>query len=211
MDIEGLKSVPTRFGQSCERVYDEYPIYKFPVPPQMIDQYFPGVLRSFPTKSVSDVTKHFLYYSKPIVVVTRYQYKDEQTKTITFDNFLKETHATPPRYNFVILNDCLSLIRIPRLRHVTYQLLSKHIILSNRSKSVRFAGEMWMDEEGHLFFNNNSGTYRPNDQMLEQAIKFFDVLFPTLHFQGLSFQTSGSSSSISHRLSEKIQKKFHHS
>ncbi|CAF1544209.1 unnamed protein product, partial [Rotaria sp. Silwood1] len=41
----------------------------------------------------------------------------------------------------------LVFARIPRIRHISYHLLCKHITLSNRSTNVRFAGEFWIDQD----------------------------------------------------------------
>ncbi len=59
-------------------------------------------------------------------------------------------------------------------------------MLSDRAKEVRFAGELWYDEENCFRLNNSSGTYRPADKMIKQCVELFDHLAPKLAFQGIS-------------------------
>ena len=209
MDIIGYKSVSSRFGQLTEQIFDEYPIYRFPIESILIDEYFPSKLSSFPTKTMKSLTKRYLFYSKPTVTVTRYQCKDPEkyiSNSITFADFLdelsKDSNSTK-RFNFIILDDCLLFIQVPSVRHISYYALCKHIILSNRAKYVRFAGEIWSDDDKQIFLNNNSGTYRPPDQLIAQAVTFFHFLSPNLYIQGLSRRIS-SLPSIKRRFWKKI-------
>jgi len=41
-----------------------------------------------------------------------------------------------------------------------------------------------------IFLNNNSGTYRPPDQLIDQAMEFFHFVSPNLYIQGLSRRIS---------------------
>jgi len=160
MDIIGYKSVSSRFGQLTEQIFDEYPIYRFPIESILIDEYFPSKLSSFPTKTMKSLTKRYLFYSKPTVTVTRYQCKDPEkyiSNSITFADFLDELFKgsnSTRRFSFIILDDCLLFIH------------------------------------KHIFLNNNSGTYRPPDQLIDQAMKFFHFVSPNLYIQGLSRRIS---------------------
>jgi hypothetical protein len=65
--------------------------------------------------------------------------------------------------------------------------LTKHVGLAKRSSNVRFAGEMRKNDDGKtLLINNNSGTYRPDDRMVPQAVAYFQQLFPNLLIRGIS-------------------------
>ncbi len=51
-------------------------------------------------------------------------------------------------------------------------LASKHALLANITDQVHFAGEAWL-EKGVLVINNNSGTFRPEAQYLENVAEYF--------------------------------------
>ncbi|CAF1066160.1 unnamed protein product [Adineta steineri] len=78
--------------------------------------------------------------------------------------------------------------RIPhRTLKYPYRLLSKHLVLAKRSSNVRFAGEMRKVDNGEtLLINNNSGTYRPDDKMVPDAVAYFQRLFPHLLVREIS-------------------------
>jgi hypothetical protein len=45
---------------------------------------------------------------------------------------------------------------------------------------------MWKtDDDETLLINNNSGTYRPDDKMLPDAVAYFQRLFPHLSIRGV--------------------------
>jgi hypothetical protein len=50
---------------------------------------------------------------------------------------------------------------------------SKHSILTDQSRPVKMAGEAWVDKEGVFHFDNNSGTFKPKKEHVENAEKFF--------------------------------------
>ena len=92
------------------------------------------------------------------------------------------------KYNFVLLGD--GRLVFGRIPHATlkypYRLLTKHVGLAKRSANVRFAGEMRKSDDGEtLFINNNSGTYRPDDKMVPEAVAYFQRLFPHLLIRGI--------------------------
>ncbi|CAF3550276.1 unnamed protein product [Rotaria socialis] len=94
------------------------------------------------------------------------------------------------RCNIVILGDCIIFARIPQSYKIPYYLLCKHITLADHSTDVRFAGELWHDENANFQLNNNSGTYRPSKILVESAIALFKHLFPFLEVRGLSWEES---------------------
>jgi hypothetical protein len=200
MEIEGSKCSPSSFGHFTETIFDEYPIYKFHIPLTIIDNYLPNKLTAFPSVTWTNMAKHHFFYSKPIIFASRSQLSGDTEplpSTVSLDNLLEELlskNDSALRYNFVIMGDCLIFARIPRHRHVSYHLLCKHVTLSNRSTDVRFAGELWRDENYYFRLNNNSGTYWPSDLLIEQTVKLFNQLTPSLQFEGISFKTSAQPS-----------------
>jgi hypothetical protein len=111
------------------------------------------------------------------------------------------------RYNFVIMDDCLIFARVAHLHHVPYYILGKHISLSNRSRDVRFAGELWYDKDNGFQLNNNSGTYRPSQGLIVKTVDLFNYLTPELQFTGTGFQQN-SSLSIKDRIMLRIKEEL---
>ncbi|CAF3049986.1 unnamed protein product [Rotaria sp. Silwood2] len=196
MEIKGCKSLPSRLGQFTESIFHEHSIYTLNIPSDIIDQYLPNKLQAFVSTTLTNLVKHYFFYSKPIIYASRSQLSsnvEQLSDLILFKDFLENLlskNDSALRYNFVITNNCLIFSRIPRMRHVPYHILCKHITLSNRSTNVRFAGELWRDDDGQFLLNNNSGTYRPSDRLIKQAVKVFNHFAPELKFQGTAFRIS---------------------
>jgi hypothetical protein len=70
-----------------------------------------------------------------------------------------------------------------------------------------FAGELWYDENNGFQLNNNSGTYRPPDALINQTIELFNHLTPQLKFKGIEFQTN-LQLSTKHQIMVKIKQKL---
>jgi hypothetical protein len=204
------KSKPSSFGKLTSKIFAEYPIYKCEISSELINNYLPNKLIPFERISLINLAKRDFFYSKPILYVSQSQINDdyeELSKTLQLEDILeellKETNQIT-RYNFVITGNSLILVRIAHLRHFSYHLHGKHITLCNRSNDVRFAGEFWCDENKKFLFNNNSGTYRPSDLLIDNACQFFNQLIPRLQFQGISFRLN-SRPSFKNRLMYKIR------
>ncbi|CAF4051724.1 unnamed protein product, partial [Rotaria sordida] len=190
MEIKGYKSLPSRFGQFTQSIFDEYSIYTFNISSDIIERYLPNKLDAFVSRTLINLAKNYFFYSKPIIFASRSQLSsnvEQLSDLISLKDFLEDLlskNDSTLRYNFVITDNCLIFSRIPRMHHITYHLLCKHITLSNRSTNVRFAGEFWRDDDGQFRLNNNSGTYRPSDRLIRQAVKIFNHFIPELKFQG---------------------------
>ncbi|CAF3644402.1 unnamed protein product [Rotaria sp. Silwood1] len=200
MDIKGFKLLPSHIGKLTEKIFDEYSIYIFNIPSNIIDNYLPNKLHAFVSKTWKNLAKHYFFYSKPIIFASRSQIRnnvESLSNLISLEDFLEDFLSKKDsrlRYNFVITGNSLVFARIPRIRHISYHLLCKHITLSNRSTNVRFAGEFWIDQDDYFKLNNNSGTYQPSDKLIEQAVKLFNNLSPQCLFQGINFRISTQSS-----------------
>jgi hypothetical protein len=206
------KSTPSSFGKLTSKIFAEYPIYKYEISSELINNYLPNKLNAFESISLINIAKRDFFYSKPILHASYSQINDDYeqlSKTIKLEDILKELLSPTnniTRYNFVITGNQLIFVRIAHLRHFSYHLHCKHITLSNRSNDVRFAGEFWRDENNIFRFNNNSGTYRPSDILIDNTLQLINQLVPNLQFQGISFR-SNSRPSFKYRFIYKIKKK----
>jgi hypothetical protein len=196
MEITGNKSLPSTFGHLTESLFDQYPVYELKFSSSsIINEYLPDKLAAFSIKSWKNRSKHHFFYSKPIIYATRCQLSNTNeplSSTFSFSDLLKELlseNNSKLRYNFVIMGDRIILARVAPLHHLSYRLLCKHISLANRSADVRFAGELWRDEKHQFRLNNNSGTYRPVNELIKQATQLLNLL-TSLQFEGIDFRKS---------------------
>lgn len=206
------KSIPSSFGKLTSTIFDEYPLYKCEISSEIINNYLPDKLVAFAEISTKNFAKQKFFYSKPIIFASRSQLSDqceELSDSIKLDDLLEELLSKTneiKRYNFIITGNNLIFVRIAHVRHLSYHILCKHITLSNRSDDVRFAGELWIDQNNIYYLNNNSGTYRPSNNLIDQTIQLFNQLTPRLHFKGISYQIN-SQPSIQYRFYFKIKNK----
>jgi hypothetical protein len=136
-----------------------------------------------------DHIKHQTLCAKPIIwMVRRSQVQARPVYRSVDKKQLIDELATDQKYNFVLLGDGrLVYARVPHAAlKLPYRLLSKHVGLAKRSSNVRFAGEMRRSDDGEaLLINNDSGTYRPDDKMVPDAVAYFQRLFPHLLVRGI--------------------------
>ena len=194
MQIEGSKSLPSHFGQLTADIFDAYPVYKFKIPSTIINNYLPDRLADCTLSTWINRAKRYSIYSKPLIYASRLQLSSNVEKlsnSVSLSDVLEEllTESDPTiRYNFVIMDDCLIFTRVAQLHHIPYYILGKHISLSNRSRDVRFAGELWYDKDNGFQLNNNSGTYRLSQDLIGKTVDLFNYLTPELQFTGTGFQ-----------------------
>ena len=208
----GHVCVPSRLGRLIEELLnDRCRIYSFSIPRDLLDQFdLRDSLKSFSSRTLSNEMKRHLFYSSTTRKICRSQicHSSSPMESTFEDELLNTTDSS--RFNFVLTNDRLIFVRLPRSHHLSFHLLAKHFFLADRSvDEVRFAGEFWKDanDQKNIKVNNNSGTYRPANHLIRSIVKLFTHLAPTLTFQGFTFQSS-QRPNIQRRLNDKIQRKL---
>ena len=214
METGHRQLVSNRFDQLSEHLFPIYVLYELYIPPVVIDHFLPDKLSTYSNMSTKALVKRFTLYSKPSVMALRSQLinlTELPSNSVSFNHLLRdalaETHSNK-RLNFVILNDRLICMCIPSLPHISSYAVSKHIVLSNRSKEVRFAGEMWCDESNCYRLNNSSGTYQPADGSIGRTVQLFNYLTPELAMHGVSRWIGERPSSMKHQIAEYIRNKL---
>ena len=177
-------------------IFKECAVYKIHLQPDILDYYLPDHLPAYPANHSRNTVRRMYFFSKLWAPFTRTaldDYIDQLRNTVSLTYFLKQValdkHARI-RYNFVIMDDYAIFIRVPHIRDESSHMFCKHITISSRAKYARFAGEIWCDEYENYLVNNNSGTYRPSDRLIERVIQLFQDLAPKCHFHGASFRFS---------------------
>lgn len=93
-----------------------------------------------------------------------------------------ETHSDKKqnKYNIVASKKWITIAKIDIKNRIADWILTKHVLISNYNKSVRFAWEVWKDKDGVIWVNNNSWTYRPNIKQLDKFIDYLRQIFPNI-------------------------------
>ena len=196
-------SRPGRFGAIIRKVWGSHTLFRVIPNREKIDinKYLPETLRAFPVENPDFTTrmKKYFLFSRLVVITLRNEmaslWDDHGEFSCGSLASMMSIHTKdePHPYNIVITGDhLLGMHDNPILRlKLIHWILSKHVLISGYDDDVRFAGEAWMEHQSNglvLHITNNSGTYRPNDQQLEQAARFVSAAFP-----GLNVQTHSSS------------------
>jgi len=109
----------------------------------------------------------------------------DEHKGFTQHNLLRmlvpEVDGNERKYNFVVTPNELIVISNSVYYGFVDWILSKHVLISGYSHDVRYAGELWKDENDIIHLNNNSGTYRPTVEQLQNVAQLAHLLFPDLN------------------------------
>lgn len=175
-------------------MFRECAAYKISIPPAILSHYLPHQQPAYRENTRKNFARRMFFFSKLLAPFTRTpldDYIDQLDFAVSFPSFLRQVsreRGSTIRYNCVVLNDYAIFIRVPTLRNDSYRMLCKHITISGRAKFARFAGEIWSAGHDHFVVNNNSGTYRPPDQLIDPTIELFKHLAPRSFFQGESYR-----------------------
>ena len=191
-------SRPARFGAIVRKVWGSHTLFKV-IPNRELtnmDKYLPDTLLAFPLKNpdlFTRIKKTFLF-SRLVVMFIRNRlvsmwddHGEFQIKSLATMMSI-HTEKEPHPYNIVITGDYLIGMHYNPLldMKMVNWVLSKHVLISGYDDDVRFAGEAWMEHQQNgltLHLTNNSGTYRPNEQQLENAKAFLTEIFPGLNVE----------------------------
>ncbi|CAF2156249.1 unnamed protein product [Rotaria magnacalcarata] len=209
-------SHPDFFGATIRKVIGSHTLFKLTANKEQVDinNFLPQTLRAFAMKNPSLMTriKKFILFSRPVVTIIRSHLASCWDDHGYFSPgplasmMSMHTTAEPHPYNIVITGDFLiGMHNSPGLKAVDW-ILSKHVLISGYDDDVRFAGEAWMvhQEEGLiLHLSNNSGTYQPNDEQLENAGKYVSAALPGLKIE-LHSNTTTTTSVTSKPVRERV-------
>jgi len=192
-DIELFAFNTSKTGSLMRLVWGPHAIFKIAQDRVDIDDYLTEPMPAFPQENPSFFTKikrDYLFNNGMVKRINKHLQKeitsfDKRAESDLF-NFLKTDSAqSNNKYNIVASDSGVMLSRVknslenPKFRHkMADWILSKHVLVSNYDKDVRFAGELWKDEDGVIWINNNSGTYQPNIEKLEAFQRYLHTIFP---------------------------------
>lgn len=179
-------SEPSKFGTLLRLLWGPHSLFQTKISAGLVDSLLPEVLQSFPQEKPSIVTqikKNFIF-SRPVVSLIRSQlaastkmFEGFSEKDL-FDSLRTDSAEIPNRYNIVVTGDSITIMKVGiKIKFVDW-VLSKHVLISGYGTDVRFAGEIWKDEQGRLHINGNSGTYMPHPEQVQKAAELLGILFP---------------------------------
>ena len=172
-------------------VWGPHTIFRIDISSAGVDPntYLPNSLTAFPDNHPSMLTlfKRDVLFSRPILKAFHANLAPRFRAVGSFneDDLVRMLPTHTPEneavFNLVVTSTHLMLMR----NHVCWSfvdwVLSKHVLISNYSHDVRFAGELFKTADGRVNFNSNSGTFKPDREELEGMTKLARVMFPNLH------------------------------
>ena len=189
-----LNAVQTPSNPWLGNVLRECAVYKIAIRSSIVDSFLPNRVLAYADNTPLNLARRYYFFSEQAAPLTRSlfdEYIDRLPLSTSFDSFLqilsREFDSTV-RYNYVIKDDHVLFIRVPRHLNEVVRPLCKHVTISSRAPFVRYAGEIWSDGRGSFIVNNNSGTYRPSDWSVDRVVQMFKYLSAKNHFQGVNFR-----------------------
>jgi hypothetical protein len=176
------------FGLYFQRWFGAHRIYRIALNPKVVDAILSEKLVAFEHVEASfmkSLKQNWIFNTHVVAWIRSWM-------ALRFDNlgWLSEedavAHLLPTetgevkRYNFVITGDSVYFCLLNVKNEWVDWVLSKHTVVSGYSDDVRFAGEMFTKDGKTIHINLNSGTYRPTEQQLDNAVELARKLFSRL-------------------------------
>lgn len=185
-DIEMSITTPSKLGLGVRMLCGPHAFYEVKYQNEKINELLPKQLKEYEAKTSGFITtlKKDVLFSKPVVKFirkhlanTKEEFLNSSEKDL-YNMIRTDTPTVPNKYNLIITSESIYVIKIGIKYKLVDWILSKHVLLSGYSNDVRFAGEFWKESDGKVFFNNNSGTYAPSEDMLDSAKIILNDAFP---------------------------------
>lgn len=188
-------SKPSRFGVLLRWLWGPHSFFTIEQNNNTINDYLPEKLNAYEKKEKSfiNIVKQYVLFSKPsIKFIRRHLHKTEEifensSEKDLYNMLRTHTENKPHKYNLVITGNKISVIKIDIKYGFVDWILSKHVLLSGYSEDVRYAGEFWKEADGEIYFNNNSGTYSPNSEVIDNTHKYLKEIFPNTKINPIKF------------------------
>lgn len=184
-------SEPSKLGRLARSFWGDHTIFRITLTGEGkpdIATFLPKTLQEFPNENPDFFTKfkkNWLF-SPTVVQFIGSNMAPTYSAPKTIDEaqitglMEASTEEKPNKFNFVLTDSHMIIGKLNAGYKWADWILSKHVLLSNYAKNVRYAGEMWKTADGVIHINNDSGTYKPTLDDMGQALKFAQALFPNL-------------------------------
>lgn len=156
-----------------------------------IDDFLPQELQEYSQENPSwstRIKRDYLFNKYIVGAINSFLqrwYTDFPHKSESDLHNLFETHTVenPCKYNIVSSKSWSMLMKIDVGNKMIDWILTKHVLISNYAKSIRFAWEIWKDQKGVIWVNRNSGTYMPTEASLLAFVEYLKAIFPNVDFR----------------------------
>jgi hypothetical protein len=192
-DLTLLISNPSRFGLMLRLIWGPHSFFQVKQKDNNVDNYLPETLKEYDKKSPNLFTsiKKNILFSKPVIkFIRRHLAKSQEvvennSEKELFNMIRTNTDNNPHKYNIVVTGTLITVMKVEIKYGWVDWVLSKHVLSSGYSKDVRFAGEFWKNADGIIYFNNNSGTYAPKNELLDNMENFLKQIFPNTQIKSI--------------------------
>jgi len=156
-----------------------------------IDNYLDKQLTPYPDKKPSIFTKikkTYLFNNKIVWFINKFMQNSETwfewNSEADFYNMFETSQKNEKiKYNIVASSNWIMVAKIKVKNKIVDWILSKHVLISNYNNDVRFAWEIHKDHMWIIRINNDSWTYKPNEEALKNFIKYARELFPHIKIE----------------------------
>jgi len=189
-------SKPRKMGLLGRFIWGPHVFFEINQDKEIINNALPNKLTAYKAKekNIFNFIKKNILFSKPVISFIRsILIKDRElipncSEKELYNMIRTNSNTKPHKYNLVITDTQISVIKIDIKYKAIDWILSKHVLLSGYSNEVRFAGEFWKDPNGNIYFNNNSGTYAPCNNTLSEVDVLLKNIFPNINIISIPFE-----------------------
>jgi hypothetical protein len=188
-------SKPSKIGLLGRYIWGPHAFYQIKQDPNYINKLLPTKLIKYEAKKntfFNFLKKNVLFNETVCNFINKHLAYEKEifnncTEKELFNMLRTSTDNKPHRYNLVITQDSISVIKIGIKYKIIDWILSKHILLSDKSTDVRFAGEFWKESDGSIYFNNDSGTYAPDTKTVIKTEILLKSIFQNINIISVPF------------------------
>ncbi len=196
-------SEPSTMGSFARKIWGAHTLYKISITGEgkpRVEDYLPKILKEFPKANPDCFTrlKRNWMFSKNSVswinnnMASRFSDPRLIDESHILELLKPHTKEHPNKFNLVLTDEHLILGKLSVHFGWIDWVLSKHVLLSDYSDKVHFAGEISkvINENGEeiLVLSNDSGSYQPSKEELAAALSYARELLPhvKIEAEGLS-------------------------
>ncbi|NCN95427.1 MAG: hypothetical protein GW917_01755, partial [Bdellovibrionales bacterium] len=184
-------SEPSQFGTLLRVLWGPHAKFKVDLSGFDLDKRFgPNRLKAYPTrpKKIKDqvlqsLKKNIAFNRMMVGFISHHLQRSEKnfegvSMSQLYDMLRVQTEDSNNKYTFVLTSKDVTITKIDIQNSKVDWVLTKHLIASNYSDDVIFAGEFYKAADGSIHIDDNSGTYQPPKGLVYKVADLFREIFP---------------------------------
>lgn len=184
-------SFPSKKGTFFRWIWGPHSFFTINPQNNPVSEHLPETITAYEAKAGSffNFIKQRILFNKNVVFfIRKHLAKNESptfmpTESDLFNMLRTHSESNPHKYNIIITGTTIRVMKLGIKYKFVDWIMSKHILSSDHSDDVRFAGEIWKTSDSVIHVSNDSGTYAPTNAMLDEAINYFRLLFTMTNFK----------------------------